>query len=347
MAEINFMPYISKYVIESTVILGALLISSITFAVRDLTQGVEVLAIFLAAGLRIAPSVLRVQQSAIQIRGGMGMAGPTLDLIDELRDVKTIEMKGDSLDLLHKGFCPRIDIANVSLTYPYTNQSAVFDITLNIPNGSLIALVGPSGSGKSTIVDVLLGVLTPDSGKVTISEVPPLEAISKWPGAISYVPQDVFISNGTIRENVALGYPIEFATDELVFDALEIAKLDEFVTSLPQGLDSPVGERGTKLSGGQRQRLGIARALFTKPNLLVLDEATSSLDGETEAGIAEAIQSLRGSTTVVMIAHRLSTIRNADLIVYLSNGRIIQTGTFNEIRKKLPDFDRQANLMGL
>ena len=172
-------------------------------------------------------------------------------------------------------------------------------------------------------------------------------AVAKWPGAISYVPQDVVISNGTIRENVALGYPKEVATNELVFSALKIAQLEDFVSGVANGLDTPVGERGTKISGGQRQRLGIARAMFTKPHLLVLDEATSSLDGETEANISDAIHALRGSTTVVMIAHRLSTVRNADIVVYMADGKVVAKGTFDEVRNAVPDFDRQAELMGI
>jgi ABC-type multidrug transport system fused ATPase/permease subunit len=169
----------------------------------------------------------------------------------------------------------------------------------------------------------------------------------KWPGAISYVPQDVYISKGSVRDNVALGYPVELATDALVDPALEIAHLDSFVRTLPDGIDTQVGERGTKISGGQRQRLGIARAMFTKPSMLVLDEATSALDGETEANISEAIQGLKGSVTVVMIAHRLSTVRNADLVVYMESGKILATGTFDEVRNLVPDFDKQAKLMGL
>ena len=180
-----------------------------------------------------------------------------------------------------------------------------------------------------------------------ISGLPPLLAFAKWPGAVAYVPQDVLIAVGTIRENVALGYPPEAATDELVMNALKVAHLDKFVAGLPESLDTQVGERGTKISGGQRQRLGIARAMFTRPSLLVLDEATSSLDAETEASISEAINELRGSTTVIMIAHRLSAIRNVDIIVYMSEGKIIGVGTFDEVRKVVPDFDRQAQLMGL
>jgi ABC-type multidrug transport system fused ATPase/permease subunit len=346
-ADISFMPYVSKYVIETTVVLGALLIGTAQFVLQDATNAVATLAIFLAAGTRIAPAVLRVQQGSIQIRGSLGMASPTLDLIDALGNAPLVENVDDTIDVFHEGFVASIDITSASLTYPGKTDKAIADITLTIPTGSSVALVGPSGAGKTTIVDVLLGVLSPDVGHVTISGLPPLAAIAKWPGAVSYVPQDVVISNGTIRENVALGYPVEMASDELVMSALKIANLSDFVAGLPLGVDTPVGERGTNVSGGQRQRLGIARAMFTKPHLLVLDEATSSLDGETEASISAAIHALRGSTTVVMIAHRLSTVRNADIVVYMSKSEIIATGTFEEVRNVVPDFDRQAKSMGL
>jgi len=347
MAEINFMPYVSKYVIETTVVVGALLIGAAQFVLQDATHAVATLAIFLAAGTRIAPAVLRVQQGSIQIRGSLGMAGPTLDLIDALGDAPSVENIDDTVDVVHKGFVADIQIEGVSLTYPGKDDPAIADITLTIPAGSSVAFVGPSGAGKTTIVDVLLGILNPDIGHVTISGLPPLAAVAKWPGAVSYVPQDVVISNGSIRENVALGYPAEVASDELVMSALKVANLSDFVAGLPLGVDTPVGERGTKISGGQRQRLGIARAMFTKPHLLVLDEATSSLDGEIEASISAAIHALRGSTTVVMIAHRLSTVRNADIVVYMAEGKVMATGTFEEVRRAVPDFDGQAKLMGL
>jgi ABC-type multidrug transport system fused ATPase/permease subunit len=174
-----------------------------------------------------------------------------------------------------------------------------------------------------------------------------LDAISKWPGAIAYVPQNVLISDGTIRTNVALGFPIALATDELVWKALDVAQLSDFVRSLEGGLDAQVGENGAKISGGQRQRLGIARALFSKPQLLVLDEATSSLDSETELKISKAIQNLRGKVTVVIIAHRLSTVRKADNVYYLEDGKIKASGSFEEVRKMSPEFDQQAKLLGL
>ena len=346
-AELNFMPYVSKYVIETSVVLGALLISSAQFFLQNASHAVATLAIFLAAGTRIAPAVLRVQQASTQIRGSLAAATPTLDLIETLGNSFVIENVEDSLDATHIGFIPEIQVSNSTLTYPNQTQPAVKNISLTIPAGLSVALVGPSGAGKTTIVDILLGVLVPDEGSVLISGLPPLSAFAKWPGAVSYVPQDVVIVAGTIRENVALGYPPKAATDELIMSALKIAQLEEFVANLPHGLDTQVGERGTKISGGQRQRLGIARAMFTRPQLLVLDEATSSLDGETEAIISAAIHALRGSTTVVMIAHRLSTVRSADLVVYLSEGKMLAKGTFEEVRADVPDFDRQAKLMGI
>ena len=346
-AEISFMPNISKYVIETTVVLGSLLIGATQFILQDATHAVATLSVFMAAGTRIAPAVLRVQQGSVTIRTSLGTATPTLDLIEALGDAPAVENVDDSVDVIHEGFDAKIQVASASLTYPGKSAPAISDVTLTITAGSSVAFVGPSGAGKTTIVDVLLGVLNPDEGKVLISDLPPLITFAKWPGAVSYVPQDVVISNGTIRENVALGYPSKVATDDLVMSALKVAHLDKFVSELPQGLDTPVGERGTKISGGQRQRLGIARAMFTKPHLLVLDEATSSLDGETEANISDAIHALRGSTTVVMIAHRLSTVRNADIVVYMADGKVVATGSFAEVRNAVADFDRQAKLMGL
>jgi ATP-binding cassette, subfamily B, bacterial PglK len=347
LAEQNFMPYISKYVIETAVILGALLVGAAQFILQDAAHAIATLAIFLAAGTRIAPAVLRVQQGSILIRGSLGQAHTTLDLIELLGDAPMVINVDDKVDLKHEGFISEVDVSNVSFTYPKNPLPAISNFSLKIQRGKSVAFVGPSGAGKTTIIDVLLGVLNPDHGKVLISGLSPLQSVAKWPGAVAYVPQDVVVAAGTIRENVALGYPPEAATDELVMEALRIAHLDEFVRDLPLGLDTQVGERGTKISGGQRQRLGIARAMFTSPLLLVLDEATSSLDGETEASISTAIHSLRGSTTVVMIAHRLSTVRNADIVVYLSDGIIQATGTFDEVRNAVPDFDRQAKLMGL
>ena len=346
-AEMGFMPYISKYVIETTLIVGAVLIGAVQFVMQDASHAVATLAIFMAAGTRIAPAVLRIQQGSIMIKTGLGVAKPTLDLIKFLGNSELTQSIDDEVRTKHEGFSANLDISNVSMTYPEKSEKALLDVNLSAASGSIIAIVGPSGAGKTTLVDVLLGVLEPDSGSVRISGVTPLEAIAKWPGAIAYVPQDVIVTNGTIRENVALGYPLEAATDALVNDAINIASLTDFIASLPEGLDTHLGERGAKISGGQRQRIGIARALFTKPKLLVLDEATSALDGGTEESISTDIHNLKGSTTVVLIAHRLSTVRDADLVLYMDKGEIVARGTFEEVRNAVPDFDRQAKLMGL
>ena len=193
----------------------------------------------------------------------------------------------------------------------------------------------------------MLGLFEPEKGEITISGVPPLLAFEKWPGAVAYVPQETEVSNGTIGQNVSLGFPLESDLEKRINVAIDAAQLTDFVASLPDGLNARVGERGGYLSGGQRQRLGIARAMFTFPKLLILDEATSSLDAETELAISNAIQQLRGSMTIVMIAHRLSTVRNADVVVYLNKGKIEAVGSFTEVRKLIPNFNEQAKLMGL
>jgi ABC-type multidrug transport system fused ATPase/permease subunit len=346
-AELSFMPNISKYVIESAVVFGALTVAAVQFVLKDAANAVATLSVFLAAGARIAPAVMRIQQGAITIKGSIGAAAPTLNLIDELSLVSDREQIEQVLNVDHIGFDPQVVLENVSLVYPNTTKPALSKISLEITPGSFVAFVGPSGAGKTSLVDVLLGILYPTSGSVKLSSTPPLEAFSKWPGAVSYLPQDIEIVNGSVRDNICLGLSAKRVSDELLWEAVDGAQLRSLVESLPLGLDAQMGERGMKISGGQRQRLGIARALLSKPKLIVLDEATSALDGETEFKVTESLLALKGKVTIVMIAHRLSTIREADQIYYLENGEIAASGNFQELKDSHPHFAEQAELMGL
>jgi ABC-type multidrug transport system fused ATPase/permease subunit len=209
-----------------------------------------------------------------------------------------------------------------------------------------VAIVGPSGAGKSTLVDLLLGLHHPSSGDVEISGINAIDAIERWPGAVAYVPQEIQLVSGLISDNILLGFTKSKANLDSVLKAMKMAELNEYMENNII-TEVNIGDEGGKLSGGQRQRLGIARALFTKPKLLVLDEATSSLDAQTESDITEAIKSLKGKTTIIMIAHRLSSVRSADQVIFMNNGMIESVGTFEEVRKEVPNFDKHANLMGL
>jgi ATP-binding cassette, subfamily B, bacterial PglK len=347
-AENAFIPNISKYVLESSVVIGAILLSATQFVLQDARHAVATLAIFLAAGTRVAPAILRIQQGLLLIKGASAQADLTLKLAQEVENYSIAPDTDPVLALEnHLNFSADITFRDVSFSYPEGKDKILDQVNIRISPGQFVAFVGSSGAGKSTLVDLLLGLLLPDTGEVRISGDAPSSAIEQSPGAIAYVPQDVGIAIGTIRENIALGFPAEFATDQRISRTLKIAHLETFVNSLENKADTQVGERGAKLSGGQRQRLGIARAMFTNPKLLVLDEATSSLDAETEASVSAAIQALRGGTTILMIAHRLATVRTADLVIYIADGQILAQGTFAEVRKSVPEFDKQAKLLGL
>jgi ABC-type multidrug transport system fused ATPase/permease subunit len=270
-----------------------------------------------------------------------------LELLESLFETPMKNMGRDNYQFLYRDFLPEIELIDVSFRYQVGNSFGINKINLRIESGETVAFVGPSGAGKTTIVDLLLGILEPLEGKILVSKLPPKDAIEKWPGGISYVPQDVFISNGTIRENICLGYPLELATDAKVIEVLKTSQLFEVVEKLKDGIDTHIGENGALLSGGQRQRLGVARALFTNPKCLVLDEATSALDGQTELDLSGAIQKLHGNVTVIVVAHRLSTIVNADKVVYMDKGNILSVGTFDEVRQRVPEFNNLATIMGL
>jgi ABC-type multidrug transport system fused ATPase/permease subunit len=346
-AELAFMPNVSKYIIESATVLGGIILCAIIFLTKDAVQAFSSLALFLGAVSRIVPAILRIQQGSISIKSGIGFASSTFELIDNLTHTSKVKESLNLGNLEFKDFESTVAIEGLSLIYPEKSQEALSNINLILKTGTSTAIVGPSGAGKTSLVDVILGIINPTSGHVKISGLSPLGAIDKWPGAIGYVPQNTIISQGSIKSNITLGYPEQTFSDQLIWEVVEMAQLKDFVLSLPNGLDTVVGEMGHKISGGQRQRLGIARALITKPKLLILDEATSSLDSQVENSITESINSLSGSLTTIVIAHRLSTVRNSDLVVFLENGKVVSTGSFEHVKNSVPNFDMQAKLMGL
>lgn len=356
-SDMQFMGLVPKYVFEVGLVIGALALAVSQFVTKDLFAAVTTIAIFMAAGSRVVPSILRLQNASMSIRIASAEAVPTYELAAELGIASgggtpadpppSIAALREQLTNGHGGFEALIRVTNVCLTYPGSGTPALSNVSFEIKAGQSLALTGSTGAGKSTLADIILGILEPDAGLVEISGVSPREAINTWQGALAYVPQDVAMAAGSVRENVALGLPEDAIEDEWVWDALERAHLAQFLRESREGLSTIIGERGMKLSGGQRQRLGVARALYTRPRLLVLDEATSALDSETEQAIATTLRDLEGDVTTVTVAHRLATIRHCDVILYLEAGRVTAQGSFSEVRTQSNHFDNQASLLGL
>lgn len=347
LAQISFLPNISKYVIEASIIIGALLVSAFQFLNYDAKHAVATLAVFVAAASRISPAILRAQQGLISIKNSLGGAETTLKIIEDIGLHGTSGFSTQLPIFSHKDF--QGDLKSKDVTFQYSGNSSFMlsKIDLEISKGEFIALVGTSGSGKSTLADIFMGVLPNFDGKILISGMNPSDTVRRYAGAIAYVPQTVEVFPGSIISNIALGYSIDTVDMEQIKRAVALAKLDEYIETLSDGLETVLGDRGVKLSGGQRQRLGIARALYTNPKLIVFDEATSSLDGITEQDITDSLMALKGDVTIIMIAHRLSSIRKADKVVYIESGRILATGTFEEVRSSVPNFELQALAMGL
>lgn len=346
-AEQTFLPNVSKYLVELLLIIGGTVIAALQFSLRDASNAAAGIALFLAAGSRMVPALLRLHQGYIQINSSIGTAKPAYDLILETKNAKNLSPSSREIPFSHRNFIPEIIMDNVNFKYPNANQNLFNKFSLIVKPGEVIGIVGTSGTGKTTLIDLILGIHEPQSGTVTISGMSPESAIEKWPGSISYIPQNVGLINDTVQNNILLGFSssesnltrLEFVINEL--------GLSEMSLQFPHGLQSIVGENGSRLSGGQRQKIGIARAMLTNPSLIILDEATSALDSESEKDIIESIDRMKKGKTILIIAHRLSTIRNADRILYIRNGEILADGSFEYVREVVSDFDRQAKLMGL
>jgi ABC-type multidrug transport system fused ATPase/permease subunit len=344
-ANSGLLPSISKYLMEITSILGFLIVAGIQFATSSASEAVAILAVFLAASSRVMPAVLRVQQAAVVMKSNGAASEKALRFIAEI-NFSAPELPKEQQHIVGD-FIPKVEFENVSFRYPDAKDFAILNATFEIEQGEHVVFVGPSGGGKSTIVDLLLGILEPTSGKITVSGVLPRVAVESESGAISYVPQSFHTLDGTLLENITMRQDEHEVQSQVIESVLAKSGLSDWIATLPNGLRTRAGENGHALSGGQRQRLSFARALYTQPKLLILDEATSSLDSETEAIINETLLSMKGDITLVTIAHRLSTARLASKVVYIAGGVISSIGSFDEVRENEPNFDHQAGLQGL
>jgi ABC-type multidrug transport system fused ATPase/permease subunit len=345
-AEVNYLPILNKYFLETTLLVGALSVSAVEFAFHDARSAVSGLAIFLAAGSRLAPALLRVQQNLLNIRNSLGGARPAISRIEESYRNQVIKPEASAL-VAHSQTIPDVVFENVTFSYENSREDILKEISLTIESGTTVALTGPSGSGKTTFVDLMLGILLPKQGEILISGVNPRQAVSDCIFNAAYVPQEVQLISATLLENIALGVPKNEIDLERIEQVIRTSLLLEVIESLSEGVDTYIGEEGVLLSGGQKQRIGIARALYNSPKLIAFDEPTSALDGEAEGFIASTIEALHGTATIVVIAHRLNTLQNVDKVIYLENGSLVAEGKFDEVRRQVANFDQNATSAGI
>lgn len=312
-----------KYVVEAVCMTGLLLavIIKMCYGKKDLVDFIPQLAVFAVAAFRLLPSVGRINDHVNNIL----YASPAVELIyHDLKEIEDYQEEMGEEENFPWSFEKEISVKEVVYAYPGAEQAVLNHATFSIPKGKTVALIGSSGAGKTTMADVILGLLTPQYGKVRVDDMNIFKNLSVWHKHIGYIPQVIYLSDDTIRNNIAFGVKEEEINDAAVMEALKKAQLAEFIDGLPEGIDTFVGDRGVRLSGGQRQRIGIARALYHDPEILVLDEATSALDNETETAVMESIESLHGMKTMIIIAHRLTTIQKADAIYEVSGGKVIK-----------------------
>jgi ABC-type multidrug transport system fused ATPase/permease subunit len=347
-AFLSWLSLLPKYILDAATIFGIVLVGGFAWIQSSERQAISVSVVFLVAASRIMPSLLRINTGFQGISNCSDASDRVYLLLNEIAEAEGVFKEPATTEDQEELNRFEYQVKNLRFRYPNSEAEVLRDITFNITPGEFLAIVGPSGAGKSTLVDLLMGVIRDSSDAIKIGANSPREMVKKNPGILGYVPQRVVLMNRTLKENIALGVPIDQIDIAAVWEALDKSALSSFVSALPGGLETIVAEGGNNLSGGQVQRIGLARALYSRPKILILDEATSALDAETEKEISDALNSLRGKMTLIVVAHRLATVKKADRILYLAPyGTQSTMGTFEELRKLIPSFDKQAELLGL
>jgi ATP-binding cassette, subfamily B, bacterial PglK len=341
LAEVNGLQQVMhlapRYVFEVGMLAGFIGVASVALLLQSPAEAAFTIAVFALASVRMVPSLQRLNASWGQLKQSKGQSVMLETILELPHSLVTSEGEAE----LGDGSALAVALRGVDYAYPNAEQPSLTDINLDIVRGSTTAIVGKTGSGKSTLAAVIAGLVTIDKGTIHRAEG------ENWAEKLAVVRQVVYLSPDSVRDNIAVSVVGQEADDSLIWRSLTAARVADVVASLPQGLDTQLGESGARLSGGEAQRLGLARALYRQPSLLVLDEATSSLDSQTELDVTTALHDVVGECTIVVIAHRLATVRNADHIVYMKEGRIEGQGTFNELVSLVPDFAESAALQGL
>lgn len=351
---LNFLAGMPRYVVETALMLGVVIFVGYQFVTGQLASGLVTVGVFMTGGVRIMASLLPLQNAAAIAKNQVEQSEMAQRLLKDARDASASEpvdnpsehnnlSRTQQTAISNKAL--QVTLENVDFTYPGAAIPALKNVSLQIDAGEHVAFIGPSGAGKTTIVDMILGLIEPTSGKVVVGNEEHVNGSLIEQGLVSYVPQNPGIVSGSIAENVALGTPLSDIDEKRILNALEAANMSDFVLSLPEGIYSSVGTQADALSGGQIQRLGLARALYGQPKLIVLDEATSALDASSEAFISSSLKNLGNDVTVIVIAHRLSTVQHSDSVFVVEDGMISASGTFMYLRKTVPMVAEYVKLM--
>lgn len=348
----NFLAAVPKSILETTTIVGIAIMIITAIYTSETSMIIPTLSIFTAAVVKMLPTMNSLTMALGTLRLGQEGLAITVNALHHLSSRTGTTTITPDMNMSHETRRSHISpgpisIRSLSFRYPGSSADVLRDVNLTVPAGSSLALCGASGAGKTTLVDIILGLIPPTSGEVLHGSQNVRALGPSWHDAVAYVPQDVYLADTSLAGNIAFGQPSEEWDLGAIHRAIERAQLSDLLGELEDGLETRLGERGSRLSGGQRQRIGIARALYRNPEILVLDEATSALDNETEHRIARTIENLTGSMTTIIVAHRLSTVRNVDQLAFLDNGRVAASGTFESVTRECAAFARLVELGSL